>query len=267
MKKLFTLLFFLSSFYLLAFVQSVKAETYTYTATNFQTMSGCPLGAEFDRFGLTSPTSADAIKIVGTGFGINGDKIYLPTSEGVFWTNGDISTTDPGYLGYTSWSNNEINLKIRQGLGSSLGSYIILRPANSDGSNCIRGNLTAGLVCTSFTYSDWSACQSNSTKTRIATNSSPNGCSGGDPVLTQSCSYIPACAVNDYSCGDWSSCSVSGNQTRTCNKTSGCDGGVQMPTTSQSCTYIPPTCTSWTYSDWSSCSSGGNQTRSVTSSS
>ena len=266
MKKLFTLLFFLSSFYLLAFAQNVRAEAYTYTATNFQT-NRCPLGAEFDRFGLARKDLADVVKIVGAGFGISGDKIYLPTIEGVYWMNGDISTTDPGYLSYTSWNNSEINLDIRQGLGSSLGSYIILRPANSDGSNCIRGTLTAGLICTSFTYSDWSACQSNSTKTRTTTSSSPNGCSAGDPVLTQSCSYIPTCTVNDYSCGDWNSCSVSGNQTRTCNKTSGCDGGAQMPTTSQSCTYIPPTCTSWTYSDWSSCSSGGNQTRSVTSSS
>lgn len=264
MKKILLLITFLICF--LGFVNFAQAETYTYTATNFQTMSWCPLGAEFDRFG-TAWLPGDTVKIVGAGFGINGDKIYLPTNEGVYWMNGDVSTTNPGFLGYTSWNNSEINLDIRQGLGSLLGSYIILRPANSDGSNCIRGTLTAGLICTSFSYSGWSACQANGTQTRTTTSSSPNGCSGGNPVLTQSCTYIPTCTVNDYSCGDWNSCSVSGNQTRICNKTSNCEGGAQMPEISQSCTYTPPTCNSWTYSDWSSCSSDGNQTRSVISSS
>jgi S1-C subfamily serine protease len=265
MKKSLFLSIFLLCF--LGFFSFAKAETYTYTATNLQT-TRCPLGAEFDRFGMAW-RPGDTVKIVGTGFGATGDKIYLPTNEGVYWMDMDSgqSTTNPGYLGVISWNNNEVNLEIRQGLGNFLGSYTILRPANSDGSNCIRGTLTTGLICTSFAYSDWSACQPNGTKTRIITNSSPNGCSGGDQVLTQSCSYIPACTTNDYSCGDWNSCSIGGNQTRTCNKTSNCDGGVQMPEISQSCTYTPPICSSWTYSDWSSCSSSGSQTRSLTSSS
>lgn len=42
-------------------------------------------------------------------------------------------------------------------------------------------------VCTSWTYSDWSSC-SNSQQTRTVVSSSPSGCSGGSPTLSQSCS-------------------------------------------------------------------------------
>ena len=48
----------------------------------------------------------------------------------------------------------------------------------------------AGLACTSFTYSAWGECQSNSTQTRTILTSSPSGCVGGNPVTTQSCTYV-----------------------------------------------------------------------------
>lgn len=41
-------------------------------------------------------------------------------------------------------------------------------------------------ICTSFTYSSWSTCSAG-TQTRTVISSSPLGCSGGTPVLTQSC--------------------------------------------------------------------------------
>jgi hypothetical protein len=44
-------------------------------------------------------------------------------------------------------------------------------------------------TCTSFTYTAWTECQPNNTQTRTVTSSSPSGCSGGTPVLEQSCSY------------------------------------------------------------------------------
>jgi hypothetical protein len=54
------------------------------------------------------------------------------------------------------------------------------------------------LSCTSFTYNDWGACQSNNTQSRTVATSTPTGCSGGEvPVLTQSCIYTPAQTVND----------------------------------------------------------------------
>jgi len=48
----------------------------------------------------------------------------------------------------------------------------------------------AGLVCTSFTYSAWGECQSNNTQTRTVLTSSPSGCVGGNPITTQSCTYV-----------------------------------------------------------------------------
>lgn len=43
------------------------------------------------------------------------------------------------------------------------------------------------VTCTSFTYSAWGTCQPNNTQTRTVTSSSPSGCTGGNPILTQSC--------------------------------------------------------------------------------
>jgi cytochrome c len=47
------------------------------------------------------------------------------------------------------------------------------------------------VTCTSFTYSAWSACASNSTQTRTVASSSPAGCTGGAPVLSEACVYTP----------------------------------------------------------------------------
>ena len=41
--------------------------------------------------------------------------------------------------------------------------------------------------CTSFTYSNWNACSALGTQTRTVVSSSPAGCTGGNPVLTQAC--------------------------------------------------------------------------------
>jgi hypothetical protein len=42
-------------------------------------------------------------------------------------------------------------------------------------------------TCSSFTYSAWSAC-TNGQQSRTVLSSSPAGCTGGSPVLTQACS-------------------------------------------------------------------------------
>ena len=47
----------------------------------------------------------------------------------------------------------------------------------------------AALACTSFTYSDWGECQPDGTQTRTVTSSTPDGCTGGNPVTTQNCTY------------------------------------------------------------------------------
>ena len=57
-------------------------------------------------------------------------------------------------------------------------------------------------TCTSFTYSAWSACMSNNTQTRTVISSSPSGCTGGTPVLTQSCTYIDGEALYTQYCSN-----------------------------------------------------------------
>lgn len=121
--------------------------------------------------------------------------------------------------------------------------------------------------CTDFTYSEWGECKSDGTQTRIIISSSPEGCSGGDPLLIQSCNYQGvACTSFRYS--KWSACQSDGMQTRTVvsGRPSGCTGGD--PVLTQPCVYSPPACRSFTYSDWSVCDPVNKiQTRTVISSS
>jgi len=116
-------------------------------------------------------------------------------------------------------------------------------------------------VCTSWTYSDWSACSSNSQQTRSVISSLPNGCSGGNPVLTQSCTYTPpTCTSWTYS--DWGTC-LNNQQTRTITSSqpANCAGG--NPVLSQGCNSTP-LCTE---NNWTStltptnCPSSGQQTK------
>jgi hypothetical protein len=43
------------------------------------------------------------------------------------------------------------------------------------------------VTCTSFTYSAWGTCSASGTQSRTVTASAPASCTGGTPVLTQSC--------------------------------------------------------------------------------
>jgi len=125
-------------------------------------------------------------------------------------------------------------------------------------------------TCTAFTYSTWGACQPDGTQTRTIISSSPSGCTGGSPSLSQSCTYTPpvtTCSSFTYSA--WGACQSNNTQTRTVASSSptGCTGG--SPVLSQACTYTPPvtTCSSFTYSAWGACQPDGTQTRTVASSS
>ena len=112
-------------------------------------------------------------------------------------------------------------------------------------------------TCTTFTYSNWGAC-SGGNQSRTVTSSLPTGCSGGNPITTQTCT-TQTCTAFTYS--NWGTC-TNGNQTRTVltSTPSGCVGG--NPVLTQTCTS---TCTSFTYSNWNTCSNG-TQSRTVTSS-
>ena len=61
----------------------------------------------------------------------------------------------------------------------------------------------AGLACTSFTYSAWGECQSDSTQTRAVLTSSPAGCFWVNPITTQSCTPMSTQCENVG--GDWQS--------------------------------------------------------------
>ena len=125
-------------------------------------------------------------------------------------------------------------------------------------------------TCTAFTYSTWGTC-ANGLQTRTVQTSSPSGCTGGSPVLSQTCTSTPpppaTCSAFTYSA--FGACQSNGTQTRTVatSSPSGCTGGT--PVLSQSCTYVPPvtTCSSFTYSTWGACQSNGTQTRTVATSS
>jgi hypothetical protein len=125
-------------------------------------------------------------------------------------------------------------------------------------------------TCSTFTYSPWSTC-TNGLQTRTVLTSSPAGCTGGTPVLSQTCSSTPpppaTCSSFTYSA--WGTCQSNNTQTRTVLTSSptGCTGGT--PVLSQSCTYVPPvtTCSSFTYSAWGACQSNNTQTRTVLTSS
>jgi hypothetical protein len=127
-----------------------------------------------------------------------------------------------------------------------------------------------GTTCASFTYSAFGACQSNNTQTRTVLTSSPTGCTGGSPVLTQACVFVPppnTCTSFTYSA--FGACQSNNTQTRTVLIASptGCTGGT--PVLTQACVFVPPpvTCTSFTYSAFGACQSDNTQTRTVLTSS
>jgi hypothetical protein len=96
-------------------------------------------------------------------------------------------------------------------------------------------------TCDAFTYSDYGACQPNSTQVRTVLTSSPAGCTGGSPVTTQACTYVPpvtTCTGFTYSA--YGACLPNNTQVRTVLTSSpaGCAGG--SPVTTQACTYVPP---------------------------
>ncbi|HSM91710.1 MAG TPA: hypothetical protein VLT47_02425, partial [Anaeromyxobacteraceae bacterium] len=76
-------------------------------------------------------------------------------------------------------------------------------------------------TCTSFTYSAWGACQPDGTQARTVTASSPTGCTGGAPVTTQACTYVPPTSTcTGFTYSTWGACQPDGTQTRTVISTS-----------------------------------------------
>jgi cytochrome c5 len=96
-------------------------------------------------------------------------------------------------------------------------------------------------TCTSFTYSAYGSCLPDSTQSRTVLTSLPASCSGGTPVITQACTYVPpvtTCTSFTYSA--YGACQADNSQSRTVltSLPASCSGGT--PVTSQACTYVPP---------------------------
>ena len=76
-------------------------------------------------------------------------------------------------------------------------------------------------TCTGFTYSAWipATCPASGQQTRTVATSTPTGCTGGNPVLTQACTPPPpppvTCTGFTYSAWAPATCPASGQQTRT----------------------------------------------------
>ena len=95
-------------------------------------------------------------------------------------------------------------------------------------------------TCTAFTYSAYGTCQADSTQTRTVLTSTPAGCTGGSPVTSQACVYVPpvnTCTAFTYSA--YGACQADSTQTRTVLTSSpaGCTGG--SPVTTQACVFVP----------------------------
>jgi len=124
-----------------------------------------------------------------------------------------------------------------------------------------------GTACTDFTYSAYGDCQPSNTQTRTVLTSLPTGCTGGAPVVSQACVYVPTvttCTGFTYSA--WGTCSAAGQQSRTVSgyTPASCTGTpTATPVLTQSCTPAPVACTSYTYTAWGTCSAAGMQTRAV----
>lgn len=178
----------------------------------------------------------DEIVISGSGFGTNGVDGMVGTMTNYiqpFYPHQNIS-----------WSDNQIRIRLT-GFPSAnfTGNTNLIVAARLPDTRLYSSNLFPIKIelpiCNLWTYSEWGVCSVNGQQTRTIINSSPDSCVGGNPVLTQSCSYIPPCTTNDYSCGNWSACSQNGRQTRACDKIKNCQDGAVSIATSQSCTYTP----------------------------
>ncbi|MFZ1626616.1 MAG: Ig-like domain-containing protein [Candidatus Moraniibacteriota bacterium] len=174
-------------------------------------------------------------------------------------------------------------------LGLALTSGISAEEGGSTATGTTSGsNQTTNTVTScSYSYGDWSPCQTNGTHSRALTGMSPSGCvQTTAPKLTESCSYSPPQCSYNYS--DWGACQSNGQQTRTILSTSPtpCQGG-SSPSLTRSCTYTAPTTTStsgstattttiasttqtaapaqcvYTYTSWGACRSEGKRSRNV----
>jgi hypothetical protein len=89
---------------------------------------------------------------------------------------------------------------------------------------------------TRFTYTDWGVCQPSGERFREVKTKSPEGCTGGDPIIREDCEPPQGDPCISFEYNDWGACQPNGIQTRTIKSSNpaGCSGGVS-PILTQSC--------------------------------
>ncbi len=127
---------------------------------------------------------------------------------------------------------------------------------------------TTSTTCSSFIYSDWSACVSK-IQTRTITTQLPSGCSGGtSESLTQPCEELFPCSEFNWNYQD-GACEQNNTLVRIWSKMGNCDSvtGTNKPGSQVvACNSSSISCMSFSYTNWSECLPSGIQTREVSSS-
>ena len=113
-------------------------------------------------------------------------------------------------------------------------------PWRCEGGNPITSReceITTTPICTSFSYSGWSACnqpetQTSGIQTRTIVSALPEGCEGGNPILSQACVSVSACTAENWTYSLYPlTCPSTGQQTKTWKKIGNCTGGLIHPVT------------------------------------
>src|SRR6185369_12676631 len=130
------------------------------------------------------------------------------------------------------------------------------------------------VACTSFTYSAWGTCSAAGSQTRTVLSSSPAGCTGGSPVLTQSCTppaldgaalYAAKCAGCHGPLATSSKKGRTAAQITAANMTQGLSAAEVQAVANALAVSAPVACT-YTTGAWGACQSNGTQTRTVSAS-
>jgi len=91
-----------------------------------------------------------------------------------------------------------------------------------------------------FTYSPWSECQPDGTRTRNVISFFPENCEGGEPKLIENCNYVKPTIPCIFTYSSWSECQPNGTQTRKLISKMPANCSEGDPVLAQSCAYIEP---------------------------
>ena len=197
--------------------------------------------------GTTPPSTTPTISLSANPTSVTSGNLSTLTWSSTNATSCSASGLPAGSAQVNSWSGTKATSGSQTLTNlTTTGTYTLSCTGSGGTSNASATiTVTPPPTCATFTYSAWSACQSNNTQSRTTTASSPQGCTGGTPLLTQSCTYVPPTTPTQTTCttftySAWGTCQSNNTQSRTTTSTSpqGCTGGTPM--LMQSCIYTPP---------------------------